>query len=116
MWGRCRDGASRVKGLNFQTETLPATLDDLHGQLEIVLGDAVSDAMKEMPDIYARYFTASEINELAKFYKTPLGAKMLIVLPRLQSDMMPLIMQAGPSFERKIDATFADTLRRRGYR
>lgn len=42
------------------------------------------DSIKtELAAIYANAFTQTELEELAKFYRTPLGKKMLVKLPEL---------------------------------
>ncbi len=45
--------------------------------------DAVKD---EMAKIYAKYFTAKDLEELVKFYKTDLGKKTLATLPKINSE------------------------------
>lgn len=41
-----------------------------------------------MVDIYARYFTVSEIKEMVAFYKSPTGAKAARLMPRLTAEGM----------------------------
>jgi hypothetical protein len=36
--------------------------------------------------LYARHFTADEINQVAAFYKSPVGAKTLRLMPQLESE------------------------------
>jgi uncharacterized protein len=44
---------------------------------------------------YAAAFTVAELDQLADFYRSPVGQKSLQVLPSLQAKLMPIGMQAG---------------------
>ena len=48
------------------------------------------DMAAEIIPLYARHFTAPEINEMTAFYKTPVGAKMLAVTPQLMQESMAI--------------------------
>lgn len=43
--------------------------------------------------IYTRYFSAAEIRQIAAFYRTDTGAKMVKVMPQIASDSMQLSQQ-----------------------
>ena len=45
--------------------------------------DSVKD---EMAKIYAKYYTAKDLEELVKFYKTDLGKKTLETLPKISAE------------------------------
>jgi len=45
--------------------------------------DAIKD---EMAKIYAKYYSAKELEELVKFYKTDLGKKTLATLPKISAE------------------------------
>ena len=53
----------------------------------------IDELINAMPALYARHFTTAEIIELGKFYKTPVGAKTLKVLPSLTAESMQLGQQ-----------------------
>ena len=53
----------------------------------------IDDMMNAMPALYARHFTTAEIVEIGKFYKTPVGAKTLKVMPVLMTESMQLGQQ-----------------------
>ena len=44
--------------------------------------------MKEIIPIYAKYFSEDDILQLIAFYETPLGQKMIEVMPQLTMDSM----------------------------
>lgn len=57
----------------------------------------IDEMIAEMAPLYARHFTTAEIDELARFYATPLGRKMMSVMPQLTAESMMLSQQlVGP--------------------
>ena len=62
-------------------ESLRATLQD---------PKLIDELIAEMPPLYARYFTVQEIHQLADFYKTPVGAKMLSTMPQIMNESMQI--------------------------
>ena len=69
-----------------------ATLDELRAEFEKSLAAFVTDAMKEAPTIYARYFTAEELRGMTAFYRTPAGAKALQLMPQVMGDFYATLM------------------------
>ena len=62
-------------------------------QSAAMLGSTFDQAMMdelatEMVPLYARNFTAAEIRQMAAFYNTPVGAKMMQVMPQLMGEMI----------------------------
>jgi hypothetical protein len=61
------------------------------GMIDILRDPVLMDqVMVEMVPLYANNFTTDEINELAVFYRTPLGRKMMAVTPRLSAECMAI--------------------------
>lgn len=50
----------------------------------------LDEIIAETIPLYARHFSAAEIKELAAFYKTPVGAKMLATMPQIMSESMQI--------------------------
>lgn len=48
----------------------------------------VDEMMAEIGPLYARHYNDAELKELAAFYRTPLGQKMLALSPRLAAESM----------------------------
>jgi len=48
----------------------------------------LDDMMAEIGPLYARNYSVAELKELAVFYRTPLGQKMLALSPRLAAESM----------------------------
>ena len=47
---------------------------------------------EDMVVLYDKYFTESEISDLATFYKSPAGKKMVAVSPELNKEMMMVLI------------------------
>ncbi len=48
----------------------------------------IDEIIEEIVPLYARHFTANELHQIAVFYKTPAGAKMLVTMPQVMSEAM----------------------------
>ena len=63
--------------------------------VQSVLGDPtlIDEMVAAITPLYARHFTAEEIGQLAQFYKSPLGVKMLATMPQITSESMQISQQ-----------------------
>ena len=62
-----------------------------------------------MIPIWARAYTVSELEQLAAFYATPLGRKVLASVPQVMVESMRVSERIiGPKVEAAIDAAFDD--------
>jgi hypothetical protein len=49
------------------------------------------DAVKQdVANLYAQYFTVDDLEQLIKFYSTPVGQKMLLITPELTQKSMAI--------------------------
>lgn len=55
-----------------------------------------------MVPIYAKYFTHAEVKELAAFYETPLGQKMIRTMPAVMQESMAAGQQWGQQIGRLV--------------
>lgn len=55
----------------------------------------IDDILKEIEPLYARSFTVAELKELAAFYQTPLGRKLLVTAPKLGAEGMAIGQRAA---------------------
>lgn len=62
--------------------------------------------------IYNKYFTHNEIKDIIKFYDTPTGKKMIMLLPMITHEAM----QAGENWGRKIGNKIIKKLKEKGYK
>ena len=61
-------------------------LSEIRQELTRIMQKYLSTAMTQAPAIYARHFTASEIQEIISFYKTAVGRKALQELPKVMGE------------------------------
>ena len=50
----------------------------------------MEELFAETAPLYARHFTVAEIKQMAAFYKTPVGKKMLAVTPQIMGESMQI--------------------------
>lgn len=50
----------------------------------------MDELVAEIIPLYARHFTAAEIGQIAAFYKTPVGQKMLATMPAVMNESMQI--------------------------
>ena len=50
----------------------------------------MDELVAETIPLYARHFTAPEIKQMAKFYKTPVGQKMMTTMPAIMGESMQI--------------------------
>jgi hypothetical protein len=50
----------------------------------------IDEMVDEMVPLYANNFTTAEINELAAFYRTPIGRKMMATVPKIAAESMAI--------------------------
>ena len=93
-----------------------ATLTDIRAELERLLGKFVSDALQDVPALYARHFTAGELHDLVAFYKSPTGAKTLRELPKVTAESYGLIVPRLPAFQQEIAASVETVMMKHGYK
>ena len=69
---------------------------------------------EQMARIYATDFTESELKDLVTFYKSPLGAKLLMQEPRSIQGSISVMNQWAQSFSEEVDKLFRTEMRKRG--
>ena len=68
-----------------------ATLTKIKTEFGSITVDVIRDALKDLPAIYARYFTADELQTFVTFYRAPAGQKFIKTQPQLMQDTVALI-------------------------
>ena len=60
--------------------------------VQAILNDPtlIDDMITEIVPLYARHFTVDEIHQMAAFYATPVGTKMMAVMPQVMNEAMQL--------------------------
>ncbi len=67
-----------------------------------------------MAQIYANEFSEQELKDLVSFYKSPLGAKLLVSEPRAIQFSMSYMNQWGQQFAATVDQAFRAEMKKRG--
>jgi hypothetical protein len=88
------------------------------GEVAVVVAKQLSGREKEIADgmaqIYANEFTEQELKDLVTFYKSPLGAKLLVSEPRAIQFSMSYMNQWAQQFSATVDSTFRAEMKKRG--
>jgi hypothetical protein len=92
-----------------------AAFADLRAAFDRVMKDIMADTLSNAPAVYAQFFTAAEMNEIAAFYRTPTGAKALTVMPQAASALMSVMLARIQSTQDKLNGEFASVLKKHGY-
>ena len=56
-----------------------------------------------MYPVYHQFFTTSEIREMVRFYRTPIGQKMTLVQPKLLEATVQVGQELGKFLQPKIE-------------
>ena len=90
------------------------TMDDLRREFDRLQSSYLSELMNEVPNIYARYFTADELREIIAFYRTPTGSKALTVMPRAMAEFVGREIPRMQARHQQVIQAFTAILRARG--
>jgi len=108
MVGRVKDSLLQ-SNLNYQKDL---------NEVALVVAQAMAGRDKEigeqMARIYASDFTEPELKDLAAFYKSPLGQKLLSQEPQSISASMNFMQQWAQSFSEEVNGQFRAEMRKRG--
>jgi hypothetical protein len=91
-----------------------ATLAELRREFERIRLARLSEIVKDVPAIYARYLTAEEMRTLAAFYSTPTGAKMLQAIPKVLPEAFAIVLPRMQAMAGETQESFLKLLRERG--
>lgn len=82
------DAAQKKAALEKMSRQLPPALTAVDAMFDDPA--LMDEMMAETAKLYARHFTAPELRQIAAFYKTPVGAKMVAAMPQLSADSMQM--------------------------
>ena len=114
--------ANAVPGLVERTKStlLQSNLNyqkDLN-EVAVIVAKNLAGREKEIGDgmaqIYASEFTEQELKDLATFYKSPLGQKLLLAEPKAIQGSMAYMNQWAQSFAEVINGQFRAEMKKRG--
>jgi hypothetical protein len=92
----------------------PAALAEVRTEFEQTLKAFVIDATKDAPAIYAKYFSAQELREMAGFYRTETGAKALRLMPQVMAEYFGTLMPRMEGFNRDLQTRIQAILTKHG--
>lgn len=95
--------------LNYQKD-----LDEVALTVVKELAGREKEIGEEMARIYANVFTEQELKELATFYKSPLGAKVIAQEPVAFNQARQYMDQWAEKFAQEINAKFRVEMKKRG--
>jgi len=72
----------------------------------------VSELTEQMAQIYARHFSVDEMKQLAAFYQSPIGQKLLAEQPAIARETMAAGQQFGRALALDIQTRALDALRK----
>jgi hypothetical protein len=92
----------------------PATLSNLRSDFERLRLARLRELMKDIPTVYARHLTAEEMSDVAAFYRTKSGARMLQALPAIVPEAFALALPRLQRLNGEAHEQFLKNLRERG--
>ena len=93
-----------------------ATLAELRAEFEHKLAQFGTDALKDAPAAYAKYFTAQELRDITAFYRTPTGGKALQTMRKVMFEYLAGVRPKVQEFQQGMRTSVQEILQRHGYR
>jgi hypothetical protein len=95
--------------LNYQKD-----LNEVAVTVAQTLAGRENEIGEQMAKIYANSFTEQELKDLVTFYKSPLGAKLLVEEPKAISASLAYMNQWAQGFAEEVNGHFRAEMRKRG--
>jgi hypothetical protein len=93
-----------------------ATLAELRVEFERSVAAFAGETTKYTPPVYAQYFSAQELRDIVAFYRTPIGAKALHVMPKVMSDVMAQMGPRVQAFQQDLNTKIVAIMQKHGYK
>ncbi len=94
---------------------VPAELfQALQNEINVVIDERLAQLLDLIIPIYHKHFTHKEIDELIGFYKTPIGAKVISVMPALVQESMTVGQHWGRSLAPQIQRRVLERFKAEG--
>jgi uncharacterized protein len=98
----------------LRTKVDPAVMAEVRAEFESTLKTFVVEATKDSPSLYAKYFSAQELRDMAAFYRTETGAKALQLMPQVMSDYFATLLPRMEGFNRDLQQRIQAILAKHG--
>ena len=92
-----------------------AALGALRSEYERIRLQKMRGLMKDTPEIYARYFSEEDMRAITAFYRTPVGTKLMHVVPSLVAELFAIALPGMPAVVNDTHEEFLRLARERGY-
>jgi uncharacterized protein len=92
-----------------------ATIAGLKQEFERIRLAKLRAVIKDLPQTYARHLTPQEMREIAAFYRTPTGTKLMQVVPSVVGEVFAIVLPAMPSVVNDTHEEFLRLARERGH-
>jgi hypothetical protein len=92
-----------------------ATLAELKREFERIRLEKLQALLKGAPAIYARLLTVEEMREIAAFYRSATGTRLMHVVPGIISEIMAIALPGMPGVINDTHEAFLALARERGH-
>ena len=105
------ENALRARNSNLDA----ATLAGLKQEFERIRLAKLRAVIKDLPQIYARHLSPPEMREIADFYRSPTGTRLMQVVPSVISEVFAIVLPAMPNVVNDTHEEFLRLARERGH-
>jgi len=88
--------------------------DKVFAEVEKLFIARRGEVIDQIAMLYARTFTADEMNKLTAFYRSPVGRKFIDAMPKLAAEAMQIGNVWGQRIAREAEQTIREELKKRG--
>jgi hypothetical protein len=92
-----------------------ATLDGLKQEFERIRLAKLRAVLKDLPQVYARHLNPQEMREIAAFYRSPTGTRLMQVVPSVIGEVFAIVLPAMPGIVNDTHEEFLRLARERGH-
>jgi hypothetical protein len=98
-----------------QNPALYKDLNEVAAQLRKDLDVRRADLGNEIAKVYSTHFSEQELKDIAAFYKTPLGKKMVLEEPKALQDSLLTAQNWADALSREVFDRIRDEMKKRGH-
>jgi len=98
-----------------QNPMLSKELNEVAAQLRSELDVRRAELGNEIAKVYAQHFTEQELKDIATFYRTPLGHKMVIEEPKALQDSLKSAQAWADNLSREVFDRIRDEMKKKGH-
>jgi hypothetical protein len=92
-----------------------ATIAELKREFERIRLEKLQALLKDAPVVYARHLSVEEMREIAAFYRSPTGTRLMHVVPGIMAEIMAIALPGMPGVINDTHEAFLNLARDRGH-